>query len=96
MFVYSHWMIPKKKKKKNCEWDDINVMNVETNCQLIIEYSSEAYGSLYYYDKSFDRVNVKNEKPLRDIVHVGFNVTTSLDPVIQKVGFIFLTNITSE
>lgn len=43
-------------------------------------------GSLEYYDKSYDRVNVKNEKPLQRIDRVFHTVTTTDDPVIRKLS----------
>ena len=42
-------------------------------------------GSLEYYDKIFDRVNVKNEKPLKRIDRIFHTVTTTDDPVIRKL-----------
>ncbi|KAJ1527670.1 hypothetical protein ONE63_007630 [Megalurothrips usitatus] len=43
-------------------------------------------GSLEYYDKTYDRVNVKNEKPLQRIDRVFHTVTTTDDPVIRKLS----------
>ncbi|XP_043472318.1 eukaryotic translation initiation factor 3 subunit D [Leptopilina heterotoma] len=43
-------------------------------------------GSLEYYDKSYDRVNVKNEKPLQRIDRIFHTVTTTDDPVIRKLS----------
>jgi len=37
------------------------------------------------YDKSYDRVNVKNERPLLPVDRIIHTVTTSDDPVIRKV-----------
>jgi len=42
-------------------------------------------GSLEYYDKAYDRVNVKNEKPLQRIDRIFHTVTTTDDPVIRKL-----------
>jgi translation initiation factor 3 subunit D len=42
-------------------------------------------GSLEYYDKSYDRVNVKTEKPLQRIDRIFHTVTTTDDPVIRKL-----------
>jgi len=53
-------------------------------------------GSLEYYDKSYDRVNVKNEKPLQIVDRVVHTVTTTDDPIIRKlsktVGNVFATD----
>lgn len=46
-------------------------------------------GSLEYYDKMYDRVNVKNEKPLQRIDRIFHTVTTTDDPIIRKVIKIF-------
>merc|ERR1712165_207168 len=43
-------------------------------------------GTLEYYDKAYDRVNVKNEKPLRKIDRIIHTVTTTDDPVIRKLA----------
>ncbi|KAL7301045.1 hypothetical protein TKK_0006317 [Trichogramma kaykai] len=43
-------------------------------------------GALEYYDKSYDRVNVKNEKPLQRIDRIFHTVTTTDDPVIRKLS----------
>jgi len=42
-------------------------------------------GSLEYYDKAYDRVNVKNERPLQRIDRIFHTVTTTDDPVIRKL-----------
>ncbi|KAF7996885.1 hypothetical protein HCN44_002531 [Aphidius gifuensis] len=43
-------------------------------------------GSLEYYDKTYDRVNVKNEKPLQRIDRIFHTVTTTDDPIIRKLS----------
>jgi len=42
-------------------------------------------GSLEYYDKLYDRVNVKTEKSLQRIDRIFHTVTTTDDPVIRKL-----------
>ncbi|XP_022189148.1 eukaryotic translation initiation factor 3 subunit D-like [Nilaparvata lugens] len=53
-------------------------------------------GSLEYYDKSYDRINVKSEKPLQRIDRIFHTVTTTDDPVIRKlsksVGNVYATD----
>ena len=39
-----------------------------------------------FYDKTYDRVNVKNERPLRRIDRVFHTVTTTDDPVIRRLA----------
>lgn len=43
-------------------------------------------GALEYYDKTYDRVKVKNEKPLQRIERIFHTVTTTDDPVIRKLS----------
>ncbi|CAK0760799.1 hypothetical protein CVIRNUC_002801 [Coccomyxa viridis] len=44
----------------------------------------DTYGTLEYFDKAFDRVTPKTEKPLRKTRRAFRNVTTSDDPIIRK------------
>ncbi|KAL1917820.1 uncharacterized protein VTP21DRAFT_3654 [Calcarisporiella thermophila] len=41
-------------------------------------------GKLYYYDKAYDRVNTKSERPLLQLDRVRYNITTSEDPILQQ------------
>ena len=45
----------------------------------------EDYGRLFAYDKSYDRVTTKIERPLQPLDRMKYNPTTSDDPVIQQV-----------
>jgi len=45
----------------------------------------ETAGVMEYYDKTFDRVNIKNERPLQSIERIFHKVTTSDDPVIRRL-----------
>lgn len=53
-------------------------------------------GALEYYDKPYDRINVKNEKPLQRIDRVFHTVTTTDDPIIRQlsktVGNVYATD----
>ena len=42
-------------------------------------------GAMDFYDKAYDRVNVKNEWPLKRIDRIFHTVTTTDDPVIRKL-----------
>ncbi|TRY68259.1 hypothetical protein TCAL_03825 [Tigriopus californicus] len=42
-------------------------------------------GALEYYDKIYDRVNVKNAQPLKRIDRIFHTVTTTDDPVIRRL-----------
>ena len=46
----------------------------------------ESHGMIQSYDKAFDRVNTKNEKPLEILERVRYNASTSEDPVIAQVS----------
>jgi hypothetical protein len=49
----------------------------------------DSYGRLFAYDKSYDRVTTKTERPLQLVDRIKYNTTTSDDPVIQQVNFMF-------
>lgn len=56
----------------------------------------ECCGALEYYDKAFDRITTRSEKPLRSIKRIFHTVTTTDDPVIRKLaktqGNVFATD----
>lgn len=47
---------------------------------------SERYGGMEFYDKTYDRVSTKTERPLQRVHRVFHLVTTTDDPVIEKVS----------
>ncbi|EKM59498.1 uncharacterized protein PHACADRAFT_137336 [Phanerochaete carnosa HHB-10118-sp] len=46
----------------------------------------DTYGRLLPYDKSYDRVTTKTEKPLQLVDRIKYNTTTSDDPVMQELA----------
>jgi Eukaryotic translation initiation factor 3 subunit 7 (eIF-3) len=46
---------------------------------------SESYGRLYGYNKVYDRITTKTERPLQPVDRIKYNTTTSDDPIIQQV-----------
>lgn len=44
-----------------------------------------SYGKLFPYDKSYDRITTKSERPLQLLDRIRYNTTTSDDPVISEV-----------
>jgi len=59
---------------------------------------NERYGALHYYDKVIDKVNVKNPIPLQRLNGVFYSITTTEDPIIQRLakenaGNVFATDI---
>ena len=58
----------------------------------------DTYGRIYAYDKTYDRVTTKTERPLQLVDRIKYNPTTSEDPVIQQlvskgVGNVYTTDI---
>ncbi|KAH8330872.1 hypothetical protein KR067_008464 [Drosophila pandora] len=53
-------------------------------------------GSLEYYDKLYDRINLRNERPLLKMDRIVHTVTTTDDPVIRRLsktmGNVFATD----
>uniref|UniRef100_A0A1L8DS15 Eukaryotic translation initiation factor 3 subunit D n=1 Tax=Nyssomyia neivai TaxID=330878 RepID=A0A1L8DS15_9DIPT len=53
-------------------------------------------GTLEYYDKTYDRINVKSEKPLQRVDRIFHTVTTTDDPIIRSlsksVGNVYATD----
>ncbi|CAD7084357.1 unnamed protein product [Hermetia illucens] len=53
-------------------------------------------GTVEFYDKSYDRVNVKNERALQKVDRIFHTVTTTDDPIIRRlsktVGNVFATD----
>ncbi|CAD6577232.1 MAG: hypothetical protein TREMPRED_001890 [Tremellales sp. Tagirdzhanova-0007] len=46
----------------------------------------ESHGTIQGYDKGFDRINTRNEKPLEILDRVRYNLSTSDDPIINKLA----------
>ncbi|KAF8343728.1 eukaryotic translation initiation factor 3 subunit D [Amanita rubescens] len=44
----------------------------------------DMYGRIFAYDKTFDRITTKSERPLQATDRIKYNTTTSDDPVIQQ------------
>lgn len=59
---------------------------VSSNVCIFYNHFRVCSGSLEYYDKTYDRINVKNEKPLQRVDRLFHTVTTTDDPVIRKVS----------
>ncbi|KAF9266232.1 translation initiation factor eIF-3 subunit D [Marasmius fiardii PR-910] len=46
----------------------------------------DTYGRIYPYDKTYDRVTTKTERPLVPQDRIKYNTTTSDDPIIQQLA----------
>ena len=47
---------------------------------------SDSYGRLFAYDKAYDRITTKTERPLQIVDRIKYNTTTTDDPVIQQAS----------
>ncbi|KAF8231407.1 translation initiation factor eIF-3, subunit D [Tricholoma matsutake] len=45
----------------------------------------DSYGRLFPYEKSYDRITTKTERPLQLVDRIKYNTTTSDDPVVQEL-----------
>ncbi len=54
--------------------------------QSLLTLLSESHGTIQGYDKVFDRINTRNEKPLEILDRVRYNASTSDDPIIAQVS----------
>lgn len=73
------------------EWTMIEEVDFSRLSKLNLETPDgedlDTYGFLHYYDRSYDRVPVKNaERRLQTLDRAAYNVTTSQDPVIQELA----------
>ncbi|KAG8218903.1 translation initiation factor eIF-3 subunit D [Butyriboletus roseoflavus] len=46
----------------------------------------DTYGRVFAYEKSYDRVTTKTERPLQLVDRIKYNTTTTDDPVIQQLA----------
>ncbi|KAH9899578.1 translation initiation factor eIF-3 subunit D [Cubamyces lactineus] len=46
----------------------------------------DTYGRVFPYDKTYDRITTRTEKPLQLLDRIKYNPTTSDDPVIQELA----------
>ncbi|KAL5530367.1 hypothetical protein ACEPAF_6625 [Sanghuangporus sanghuang] len=46
----------------------------------------ESCGKIFPYDKTYDRITTKTERPLQPLDRIKYNTTTSDDPVIQQLA----------
>ena len=49
-------------------------------------FNRSSHGFLHYYDKNYDLIRTKTEKPLVSNDKIRFFVTTSKDPIIEQVN----------
>lgn len=69
--------------KEEIDFNRLLKLNLETSDGDDIE----SYGFLHYYDRSFDKSQVKMaERKLQPLERAAYNVTTSQDPIIQELA----------
>ncbi|BFZ62063.1 hypothetical protein YB2330_003142 [Saitoella coloradoensis] len=72
------------------EWTMLEEIEFNRLAKLSLEAMEgedvETYGSVNYYDKTFDKITTKNSAPLQVIERVRYNPTTSVDPVVQQLA----------
>lgn len=74
---------PDWKLLEEIDYNRLGKLNLETDEGEDID----GYGFLYYYDRSYDKQAVKPvERKLTALDRAAYNVTTSLDPVIQELA----------
>ena len=74
------------------EWEVLEEIEFSRLAKLRLDVDTDSpetvseHGFLYEYDKAYDRVTAKTEKPLQIIDRIRYNPTTSEDPVIQALA----------
>jgi translation initiation factor 3 subunit D len=69
---------------------DLYVFFTPNVCNHSICRERDSYGRLFAYDKSYDRITTKTERPLQLVDRIRYNTTTSDDPVIQEASVVIL------
>lgn len=82
-------------------WDVVEELDFPRMSKLLLPDIAEGEdllkcGSMEFYDKTYDRVTTKNEKPLKRINRIFHKVTTTDDPIIRQLakskGNVFATD----
>ncbi|EPQ28399.1 uncharacterized protein PFL1_04226 [Pseudozyma flocculosa PF-1] len=71
------------------DWEQLEEIDFARLGKLKLEVEEaediSTYGTLYEYDRAYDRVSTKAEKPLQSLDRIRYSPTTSDDPVIQEL-----------
>ena len=59
---------------------------IDVDFEFILFFNSSSHGFLYYYDKNYDLIRTKTEKPLLSNDKARIFVTTSKDTIIEQVN----------
>lgn len=68
------------------EIDFSRLQKLRLDVDLTTVEDISSYGTIYPYDKTYDRVNTKNDKPLQVVDRVRYNTSTSDDPIIGELA----------
>jgi len=72
------------------DWEQLSEMDFSRLHKLRMEVGEpeelSSYGTLYQYDRSYDRVSVRFQRPLQPRDRVHYNPTTLDDPVMQEIA----------
>ncbi|KDQ64191.1 hypothetical protein JAAARDRAFT_166201 [Jaapia argillacea MUCL 33604] len=72
------------------EWQMLDEIEFHRLAKLRLDVEEpddlENYGKLFPYDKTYDRITTKSERPLQLVDRIKYNTTTSDDPVIQRLA----------
>ncbi|ORY22762.1 eukaryotic translation initiation factor 3 subunit 7 [Naematelia encephala] len=102
---YNDWNKPQRTRDSSVtispDWQILEEIEFSrlTKLNLSVENPEdlESHGTIQAYDKAYDRINTRNEKPLEILDRVRYNTSTSDDPIItqlaeKKVARIFATD----
>ncbi|CAD6974675.1 unnamed protein product [Tilletia controversa] len=94
-FGYKDWDKPQRTREASIavqpDWQQLEEVDFTrmTKLRLDVDEPEElaAHGTLYEYDRSFDRINsVRFQQPLQALDRIRYNPTTSDDPIIQQIA----------
>ncbi|TPX40118.1 hypothetical protein SeMB42_g01546 [Synchytrium endobioticum] len=76
--------------KIGAEWKVLQEIDFNGLAKLFFEVEDpqdiETYGEVNYYDKTFDKKSTKNTQALKSFDRFSPNLTTSFDPILQKLS----------
>lgn len=93
-FGWKDWDKPQRVREASVtvgkDWDQIEEIDFVRLGKLSLKVDEpediSTYGTLYEYDRTYDRVNVKTAQNLASIDRIRYNPTTSDDPIIQDIA----------
>ncbi|WVQ98599.1 eukaryotic translation initiation factor 3 subunit D [Kwoniella sp. CBS 9459] len=91
---YNDWNKPQRTRDSSVtispDWQVLEEIEFARLGKLNLSVSEgedlETYGTIQAYDRAFDRINTRNEKPLEILDRVRYNTSTSDDPVISQLS----------